>query len=106
MDCCSTVLEFLYFSLHSRMQFISQSRLVTALLVCASFPIKVKPVQIARERRRGVVVNSFGAASSVDDETPVKDTGVKEMVDANITLEISELELQEAADKYYRRDYR
>jgi len=68
--------------------------------VCASFPNKVKPL---RRRLGGVVANSVGAASSVEDETPVKDTRVKEMVDkqmADANVEFSEMDLQEAAEKY------
>lgn len=71
---------------------------------CASVPIKVRPLRIAKETRRaGVVFNAFGFTSSVEDETPVKDTGVRELVDQHMgeaNEEFAEMDLQEAAEKY------
>ncbi|KAG0600466.1 hypothetical protein M758_11G036600 [Ceratodon purpureus] len=68
---------------------------------CGSIPV----VRIgARERRRGgVAVCSLGGFSSFTDETPVRDTGVKEIVDSQIadaSQEFAEMDLEEAAEKY------
>lgn len=50
-----------------------------------------------------MVANSLEAFSSFTDETPVRDTGVKDMVDkqmADASQEFAEMDLEEAAEKY------
>jgi hypothetical protein len=78
----------------------AQSRLLATPKPRQLLPVKVEPV---RRRRGGVVANSLEAFSSFTDETPVRDTGVKDMVDkqmADASQEFAEMDLEEAAEKY------
>lgn len=85
----------------------SQSSLLSSVRCkgsCGVLAIKVEPLRIGGERGRGgVVVNSLEGFSSLTDETPVKDTGVKQMVDKQIvdaSQEFAEMDVEEAAEKY------